>query len=195
MAISASIRRGRRGGAWIDKGVIMVQAVLAFVAACGVVASPLEAACWNKDEVSAANIRELQSMLMVTALRCQVAGHGMMGEYNAFVIANRGALGAMNDRLKAHFIHAAGPVAGQRAYDSFTTSMANEFGSAASDGEICGNAASLAREGALMAGSIEGLLLIADRQGLFARLADGTCSDAAPMTIASAAPVAGGLPR
>jgi hypothetical protein len=166
----------------------MVRAVLAVMAACGVVASPVEAACWNKDEVSAANVRELQSMLMVTALRCQVAGHGMMGEYNSFVVANRGALGAMNDRLKAHFIHAMGPVEGQRAYDSFTTSMANEFGAASSGGEVCGSAASLAREGALMAGSLEGLLLLADRQGLAARIADGACSDAPPITLASISP-------
>jgi hypothetical protein len=43
-----------------------------------------------------------------------------------------------------------------------------------------------------MAGSIEGLLLIADRQGMVARLAEGACSDAPPMTLASAAPGLGG---
>jgi hypothetical protein len=73
--------------------------------------------------------------------------------------------------------------------------MANEFGAARSDGEICGAAASIAREGALMAGSIEGLLLIADRQGLVPRLVDGLCSEAAPITLASASPVGGGVQR
>lgn len=167
----------------------MFRAVLAVAVACGVFASQAQAACWNKEETSAANIRELQSMLMVTALRCQAAGRGIMGDYNNFVVANRSTLGTMNDRLKAHFIRAMGPVAGQLAYDSFTTSMANGYGAAPSNGEICGNAASLAREAALMAGSMEGLQLLADRQGLAARLPDATCSEAAPIILASADPI------
>lgn len=164
----------------------MFRTVLAVAAFCGVFASQAQAACWNKDETSAANIRELQSMLMVTALRCQAAGHGLMGDYNAFVVANRATLGTMNDRLKAHFIHAMGPVAGEHAYDSFTTSMANGYGSAASDGALCAAAASLAREAALMAGSMEGLLLLADHQGLVARIPDGPCGEASPIVLASA---------
>src|SRR3569832_1686497 len=97
-----------------------------------VVTAPIQAACWNADEASAAGVRELQSMLMVAALRCQVAGHPMMDDYNQFVQANRTTIGAMNDRLKAHFIRTFGAVGGQRAYDSFTTSMANGFGAASS---------------------------------------------------------------
>jgi hypothetical protein len=127
-------------------------------------------------------------MLMVAALRCQVSGYGMMEDYNHFVVANRKTIGKMNDRLKAHFIRAMGPVAGQRGYDAFTTSMANGYGAAASGSETCGSAASLAREAALMDGSVEGLLLLADRQGLIARLPDGVCRNAGTMTMASAAP-------
>jgi hypothetical protein len=166
----------------------MFKAVMAVAAACGVLVAPAQAACWNAEEASAATVRELQSMLMVAALRCQVSGHAMMTEYNHFVVSNRGAIGAMNDKLKAHFIRSMGPVAGQRAYDSFTTSMANGYGAASSGGEVCATASSLAREAAMMENSVDGLLLLADRQGLVARLPDGLCRDAAPMTIASAAP-------
>lgn len=164
----------------------MVKAVLAAVTACALLTAPVRAACWNGEEASAATVRELQSMLMVAALRCQVSGHALMEDYNRFVVANRAAIGAMNDRLKAHFIHAGGPVAGQRAYDSFTTSMANGYGGAASGGETCNTAGSLAREAALMAGSVEGLLLIAEREGLVARLPEGLCRAAVAERVASA---------
>ena len=167
----------------------MLKTIIAAAAAGALLAAPVEAACWTGDEASAATVRELQSMLMVAALRCQVSGHGLMDDYNAFVTANRTAIGALNDRLKAHFIHAAGPVEGQRAYDRFTTSMANGYGAGASGSDSCGAAASLAREAALMAGSAEGLAMLADREGLVAKLPEGVCGEASPVTIASAAPV------
>jgi hypothetical protein len=125
-------------------------------------------------------------MLMVAALRCQVAGHPMMDDYNQFVQSNRMAIGAMNDRIKAHFIRAFGPVGGQRAYDSFVTSMANGYGAAASGADVCGDADSLAREGASMSGSVDGLTLLAERQGLVAKLPEGLCAGAAQATYASA---------
>lgn len=167
----------------------MFKAVVAVATAGAMFVAPAQAACWNAEEASAATVRELQSMLMVAALRCQVSGHAMMAEYNQFVVANRGAIGAMNDKLKAHFIRTMGPVAGQRGYDSFTTSMANGYGAAASGGEVCGAASSLAREASLMEGSVDGLLLLADRQGLVARLPEGLCRGVAPMTLANASSV------
>lgn len=153
----------------------MFRKFLLAATAAAVVAAPIQAACWQSDEASAAGVRELQSMLMVAALRCQVSGYPMMNDYNAFVQANRVAIGAMNDRIKAHFIRALGPVGGQRAYDSFTTSMANGYGAAPSGAEVCGDADSLAREAASLNGSVEGLMLLADRQGLVAKLPEGLC--------------------
>jgi len=157
----------------------MLRKILLAVATAAIVTAPIEAACWRSDEASAAGVRELQSMLMVAALRCQVAGHPMLGDYNDFVQSNRAAIGAMNDRLKAHFIHSFGPVGGQRAYDSFTTSMANGYGAASSGADVCGDADSLAREGAALHGSVEGLMLLAERQGLVAKLPEGLCEGAA----------------
>ena len=165
----------------------MAKAWVATAVAGAMLAAPVQAGCWNGDDASAATVRELQSMLMVAALRCQVSGHAMLSEYNGFVTANRATIAAMNDRLKAHFIRAQGAVAGQRAYDAFTTSMANGYGAASSGGETCGAAGSLAREAGLMEGSLEGLLLLADRQGLVAKLPEGLCRSALPIAIASAA--------
>jgi hypothetical protein len=154
-------------------------------AVASMIVAPVQATCWKSDEVAAAGVRELQSMLMVAALRCQVAGHPMMADYNAFVDNNRSAIGLMNDRIKAHFIRALGPVGGQRAYDAFATSMANGYGAAASGAEVCGAADSLAREGAMLSNSTEGLMLLAEREGLSAKLPEGLCAGAQPVTIAS----------
>lgn len=164
----------------------MVRNILVAATAASVAVAPLQAGCWKSDEASAAGVRELQSMLMVAALRCQVSGHPMMDDYNAFIQSNRAAIGAMNDRIKAHFIQAFGPVGGQRAYDSFTTSMANGYGAAASGAEVCGAADSLAREAAMLNGSTEGLKLLADREGLVAKLPEGLCQGAARTNYASA---------
>jgi hypothetical protein len=164
----------------------MIKKAVAALAAGAVLAGSAQAGCWQIEEASAAGVRELQSMLMVAALRCLVSGHPLMVEYNGFVASNREAIGRVNDRLKAHFIRAHGPVQGQRAYDAFTTSMANGYGAAASGAEVCGSAASLAREAALMANSLEGLALIVERQGIAARLPDGLCQVEAPLTVASA---------
>jgi len=169
----------------------MFRKFLCAATAAAVVTAPIQAACWKADEASAAGVRELQSMLMVAALRCQVAGHPMMDDYNQFVQANRTTIGAMNDRIKAHFIRTFGAVGGQRAYDSFTTSMANGYGAAASGADVCADADSLAREGAGMSGSLEGLQLLAERQGLVAKLPEGLCEGVARSEYASA----GGAPE
>jgi len=164
----------------------MFRKIIFAASAAAIAAAPIQAACWKSDEASAAGVRELQSMLMVAALRCQVAGHPMMDDYNQFVQANRTAIGAMNDRIKAHFIRGFGPAGGQRAYDSFTTSMANGYGAASSAAEVCADADSLAREAAGMGGSIEGLQLLAERQGLVAKLPEGLCEGVARTEYAAA---------
>ena len=164
----------------------MIRRICAIVTAAAVATAPVQAACWKSEEAAAASVRELQSMLMVAGLRCQVAGHPMMDDYNQFIAANRAAIGQMNDRIKAHFIRAQGAVGGQHAYDSFTTSMANGYGAAASGADVCGDADSLAREASAMAGSIDGLMLLAERQGLAAKLPEGLCEGVAPLTFAAA---------
>ena len=163
-----------------------------FGAACAAVAlgvAPAQAACWNADETAAATVRELQSVLMVAALRCQVAHHEITEDYNVFLRANRYTIQQMNDRLKAHFIKAGGAAKGQTAYDAFTTSLANGHGAEGASAEVCDGMGALAREAGLMAGSAEGLLLLAARQGLAISLPEGECARPA-MTMALAAPAA-----
>lgn len=167
----------------------MNKRVMSVVALAAMLAAPVQAACWTRDEAAAAGVRQLQSMLMVTALRCQAGGEGMMADYNQFVSANRTAIVAENERIRAHFIHAQGVLPGERAYDSFTTSMANGYGAGAGAPRSCRMAASLAHEASGMGGSREGLLMLVSRLGLEARLPEGRCEGPASLGVASAAPV------
>jgi len=153
----------------------MLKALGAAAAAIALVSTPVNAACWNSEETAAVAVREFQSMLMVATLRCQVAHHDMTAEYNAFLRANKTLIQRQNDKIKAHFIRTAGPAAGQKAYDSFTTHMANGYGADGSSGDICDNMAALAREATLMAGNVDGLLLLADREGLTTEVPGGNC--------------------
>ena len=165
-----------------------------FGAACAALAlaaapMPATAACWNADETSAATVRELQSVLMVAALRCQAAGKGFMDDYNGFLRANRYTIQQMNDRIKAHFIKAVGPARGLNEYDAFATALANGHGAEGASVEICSGMAALAREAALMAGSAEGLLLLSARQGLVVTVPEGPCTRA-PVLALEASPAA-----
>jgi hypothetical protein len=142
-----------------------------------VVVAPVQAACWQADHVSAARVRDLQTFLMVETLRCQAVGFDISADYNTFVRGNRTALGAVNDRLKGFFIKASGPVYGQSAYDKFTTTLANSYGAARTNADTCEHARAIAHEASLMDNSFEGLLLIADRQGLAPALPGGRCGE------------------
>ena len=164
--------------------------VVAVMTAGALLAGAARAGCWTREEASAAGIRQLQSMLMVTALRCQAAGTGMMSDYNAFVTSNRQAIAAENDRIRGHFVHAQGGIAGERAYDSFTTSMANGYGAGEGAPQSCAAAAALAQEAGSMQGSVDGLLLLVARLGLSAQLPEGRCEMAGPMTMMTMASVA-----
>ncbi|PZU09191.1 MAG: hypothetical protein DI605_10520 [Sphingomonas sp.] len=148
-------------------------------------AAPAEAACWNRQEVAAGTIRDFQSMLMVATLRCQVMRVDITADYNTFLNANKPTIQRMNDRLKAHFIRAHGPVEGQRHYDGFATSLANGYGARQGGKDICSGIASIAREAAMMEGSEEGLILLAQRQGIATMLPEGVCALETGVTIAA----------
>jgi hypothetical protein len=82
---------------------------------------------------------------MVATLRCRATGVNILASYNAFVGNAKPAIVAANDQLKAHFA-ASGPVAGQRDYDRYITTLANAYGAADTGPESCAEAANLAAE-------------------------------------------------
>ncbi len=98
--------------------------VLAAALAGSLVAGNAQAACWTPQAVEAAQVRELETMLMVASLRCRLSGSNFIGDYNGFVRASRPTLSAANDKLREHFDGAGG----LNAYDRYVTGIANRYG-------------------------------------------------------------------
>jgi hypothetical protein len=158
---------------------LMRKKALVGLCAALLVTAPAQSACWSSEHLTAARVRDLQTWLMVETLRCQVMHFDLSGDYNGFLRANRSAIGDANDRLKHFFITADGPVFGQQSYDRFTTRLANAYGAGHTGAESCEQARAVAREAAMMDNSAEGLLLIAERQGLSPQLPGGICGQEA----------------
>lgn len=143
----------------------------AAIAALGIVltAGQAQAAandCWSAQEISAAKVRDLQTMLMVAGLRCRTSGIDVLAGYNRFVVINRSAIIEANSRLKLHFSSAYGAVEGQRSYDRFTTALANAYGAGGSGAGDCNDMADLAEDAAAARGSMAALLSLADKRGI-----------------------------
>jgi hypothetical protein len=121
----------------------MKKGVKAWAAAAAVaamaVSAPAQAACWSDDTMAAAKVREFETLLMVSALRCRAMGRDIIGHYNNFVRENRNQLAAANDTLRAQFT-AEG--AGLNGYDRYVTQLANRYGAGAG-GFDCDEAAGL----------------------------------------------------
>ena len=173
--------------------------MIAFAVAVATVATPAlaEEKCWTSKEMSAARVRDLQSVLMVSALQCRTSGHDVLPEYNRFVVAGRTTIVSQNDVLKARFTRVQGMKEGQRAYDSFTTALANAHAmTASSSAGFCTSMVALASEAADAAGgpqAADALELLAERVSERpAGVGEGCGEIGSKPTIASAAPAARG---
>ena len=101
----------------------------AMLAATGIVATaPAQAqSCWGPQAVSAAKLRNLDIMLMVTALRCRTGADNFQPDYYDFAAAHQAELNVANGVLRAQFT-GAGAVAANRALDKMSTGIANSYG-------------------------------------------------------------------
>jgi hypothetical protein len=150
--------------------------IAGILALTGVVATaPAQAACWTSNAISAAKVREFETVLMVSALRCKASGGAMLSNYNKFVRASRPALTEANDQLRAHFERQGSGLGG---YDRYVTSLANRYG--AGGGFDCNEAAQMVHAALAGADSIEKLERLADR----AQLAPVESSRSCPVTFA-----------
>lgn len=121
-------------------------AVLASIAIVPLAQAQSSAACWRQAEIDAARMRNVQTVLMVSALECRTSAFAADRLYNDFVAQNRSNLQGHNDTLRAHFFRAFGEVEGRRAYDRFTTSLANRQSRESNDNSgFCRNAETLGR--------------------------------------------------
>src|SRR3546814_189995 len=99
--------------------------------------------CWHSYEIEAARVRDLQTMLMMSALKCGSAGGTLESQYNAFVNKKRPLLTGHNNVLKARFMRESGIDGGQSAYDRFTTGLANSHSARAQSVNFCDMAGTL----------------------------------------------------
>jgi hypothetical protein len=153
-----------------------LKGALGLAAAALAYAQPASAAmaCWDKHETAAANIRDLQSRLMVATLRCRAMGIDVLTAYNDFVRINRSTLQEANGVIKAQFERGYGRD-GQRFYDSFTTAMANHYGADATSDAVCEETAAVAAEAVAAEGDVARLVELADRFGRAPELPGGVC--------------------
>jgi hypothetical protein len=154
--------------------------------------------CWKTAAIEAAQVRDMDMMLMVSALRCRGTAHNFLPAYNRFVQEKRVALTGLNDELRAHFRAQVGPIAGLGAYDDYVTGLANIYG-AGVGGLACRDLQSIADAANALPPTRSALLELAAAAGLSARINGARCdvvvavaSEAKP---ANVAPVASAVPE
>lgn len=99
-------------------------------------ATPVAAACWEPEEYEAARMRDLQTVLMVSALKCGRADPEMPGAYNKWVGRAKAKLVEGEQKLLAHFVREGD----KSKYDKFTTALANRYSEYAEDPRFCARA-------------------------------------------------------
>jgi hypothetical protein len=101
--------------------------------------TPVFAACWEAEEYEAARMRDLQTVLMVSALKCGRADTTMPAAYNRWVGRAKATLVEGEQKLLAHFVRE-----GDKAkYDKFTTALANRYSEYAEHPKFCNRARAL----------------------------------------------------
>ncbi|MBK5264810.1 MAG: hypothetical protein JJE34_06185 [Alphaproteobacteria bacterium] len=145
-------------------------------------AVPAQAAsCWSTQAVEAAQVRDFEMMLMVSALRCRNTNANFLDEYNGFVRAKRVALTQVNDDLRSQFEKTLGAKAALNAYDRYATQLANSYGAGA-EGLDCSDMQSLVQAANGAQSSRAALVTLAQRAGANPRLPGDKC----PTTYAAA---------
>ena len=108
------------------KKVYLAAAMLAATSLVGI--APAQAqSCWGTEAVNAAKLRNLDIMLMVTALRCRMGADNFQPEYYDFSAAHQNELNVANGVLRAQFT-GSGATAANRALDKMSTGIANSYG-------------------------------------------------------------------
>lgn len=143
------------------------------VAAAMLLAMPLgsaQAACWNETAISAAKVRDMETMLMVSALRCRVKDPAILPAYNKFVRTSRAALTQVNETLRRQFADQGG----LNGYDRYVTSVANRYG-AGTEGLSCEDMSSILAAAQSESGSLAGLSRLAAAANVQPILAGSRC--------------------
>lgn len=139
------------------------------------VSGTAQAACWTPAEVDAAKIRDLQSRLMVSALRCEKSEHNLLPEYNRFVRNKKPMLQMGNDVLRAHFAKGKTKQQALEDYDRYAVSLANSYGAGSGGLSECEGMKHLARSAADSENNLSSLINVTKLSILSPHLPDGRC--------------------
>lgn len=85
-------------------------------------------ACWTGAAQDAAKIKHLNTMLMVTALRCRGTAENFLPQYNQFVARHNSLIGAQNAELRNHLSATYGARGAEGALDRMSIGYANSYG-------------------------------------------------------------------
>lgn len=85
-------------------------------------------ACWSTATQDAAKIKHLNTMLMVTALRCRNTADNFLPQYNRFVTKHNALIGSQNNVLKSHLTVTYGAGGALNALDRMSIGYANSYG-------------------------------------------------------------------
>jgi hypothetical protein len=135
--------------------------VAAFFALAATMAANPAQACWTNAEHDAAQVANLNMMMMVTALRCRNGKDNFLNEYNRFVKSNNPVLGAQNATVRSHFARLNGAKGADSAMDKYIISLANSYGSG-HDSKGCGQLKVIAGQLAQKNHNAASLLAIAE---------------------------------
>lgn len=150
----------------IGMSVLMGVALLA--------ASPANAACWSETAYQAAQIRDFETKMMVSMLRCRLVGNDFTESYNRFVRSKRSVLQDASAELQAEFAKTVGKGRALNAYDDYMTKVANGYGGGV-DGLSCREASFMIDAAVNSDTSRAELLALADKAGSQPRVPGGRC--------------------
>lgn len=105
----------------------------ALVAAVTVMSAQPVQACWSSAAQDAAKIKHLNTMLMVTALRCRNTVDNFLPQYNRFVATHNDLIGSQNNVLKTHLSATYGAGGALNALDRMSIGYANSYGTGHKD--------------------------------------------------------------
>jgi hypothetical protein len=153
--------------------------VAALALAAMMAAGPAQA-CWTSAEQDAAKVANLNTMMMVSALRCRHGQDNFLSEYNQFVKVHNPVLGSQNAAVRQHFARTGGTRGADAALDRFVIAIANHYGAGHSS-MGCGQLKLLAGELAARTHNSASLVVLAEANIESIPLPGGSC----PITIAA----------
>ncbi|MEP6786297.1 MAG: hypothetical protein ABI898_11230 [Sphingomonadales bacterium] len=163
----------------------MRKTVLAAGAMLALAGVPVQAACWTPQQVSAAKVRDFDTMLMVSALRCRFESRQLVNDYNTMVMRHRAGLSEMNRTLGARFKAIHGEREGLNQLDRYVTQVANHYGAGTSEQLTCASLVSIAEAAIAEPQTAAALIALADRAGVVPHTPEGVCE--APVIMANSA--------